>query len=237
MNISWSKTKIQNISTNTLPDPVTIDGNSVETVTHFTYLGSTIESGSGSHREILRRIALAGSVLNALSSVWKQTRLTLQLKLKLFNSLVIPVLLYGSETWVILQADVNRINGFYMLSQRRILGVRWYELVSNDTITSMTALPPIIDIIRKRRLTLFGHVARLPPEVPANKALLAGIDIISKSATPDGWRRPRGRPCKTWLEHIADDMPYPWPDILACAKDREAWKEEVAMACAMRITD
>ena len=239
LNISWSKTKIQNISSGAPPDPVVVDGNLVETVTDFKYLGSIIESGSGSHKEILRRITLAGSVLNSLSSIWKEKRLSLQLKLRLFNSLVVPVLLYGSETWIVLQADADRINGFYMQAQRRILDIRWYQLVSNATITSMTALPPIIDVIRKRRLTLFGHVARLPPGVPAHEALCAGIDVVSNSAVPNGWRRPRGRPCKTWLDQIISDIypesdRKPWCDILTCAMDRDLWREEVAMACARR---
>ena len=233
LNISWAKTKIQNLSTGDQPDSLDIDGNPVDAVSYFTYLGSVLESGSGSHREILRRIALAGSVLNSLSPIWKQRCLSLQTKLRLFNSLVIPVLLYGSETWIILQADENRINSFYMQSQRRILNVRWYELISNETISEMSGLPPITDVIRKRRLSLFGHVARLPPDVPANKALLAGIDVISKSAVPVGWRRPRGRPCKTWLDQISDDLSLPWADVLACAFDRVAWREVVAMACGL----
>ena len=234
LNISWTKTKIQNLSTGTPLDPISVNGNMVDIVSDFKYLGSTLESGSGSHTEILRRVALAGSVLNSLTCVWKQKQLSLQLKLRLFNSLVLPVLLYGSETWIVLQADAIRINGFYMQAQRRILGIHWYELISNDTVSSMTSLPPITNIIRKRRLTLFGHVARLPPDVPANKALRVGIDIISGSAVPDGWHRPRGRPCRTWLDQIPEDIPYPWSDILACAMDREAWRREVAMACATR---
>jgi len=232
LNISWSKTKIQDLSTDDPLDPVSIDGNPVDSVTEFRYLGSTLETGSGSHNEIVRRIALAGSVLNSLASVWRQKRLSLGLKLRLFNALVVSVLLYGSETWIILQADANRLHGFYMQCQRRILGIRWYQLISNEAVTSMTCLPPITDVIRKRRLALFGHVARLSPEVPANKALCAGIDILSKTAIPDGWRRPVGRPCKTWLDQVKEDMsPWSWPDILACAMDRSSWRWEVAMAC------
>jgi hypothetical protein len=233
LNISWPKTKIQNLSTDRPVDPVSISGNPVDTVTEYRYLGSTLETGSGSHSEILRRIALAGSVLNSLASVWNQKRLTLRLKLRLFDALVVSVLLYGSETWIILQSDANRLNGFYMQSQRRILGIRWYQLISNETVTSMTSLPPITDVIRKRRLALFGHVARLSSEVPANKALCAGIDILSKSAVPDGWRRPVGRPCRTWLDQVKEDMSHisDWTDILACASDRNSWRDEVAMAC------
>ena len=121
-----------------------------------------------------------------------------------------------------------------MRAQRRILNIRWYDLISNEIISSMTGLPPIINITRKRRLTLFGHVARLSPNTPANKALNVGIDILSKSAIPDGWRRPRGRPCKTWLEQIPEDIGRSdWSDILACALDRTVWREEVAMACGL----
>ena len=94
----------------------------------------------------------------------------------------------------------------------------------------MTELPPITDVIRSRRLSLFGHVARLGSDVPAYKALTTGIDIISGSRIPEGWHRPRGRPCKTWLDQIREDLPdHPWEDLLACAYDRDLWKE-VAMA-------
>ena len=134
--------------------------------------------------------------------------------------MVIPILLYGSETWIVRQADANRLSGFYMQCQRRFLGIRWYELISNDTISAMTGLPPIINIIRSRRLSLFGHVARLGPDVPAFKALTTGIDVISGERIPQGWRRHRGRPPKTWLDQIREDLPdHPWEDILACAVD------------------
>ena len=229
LNISWTKTKIQNISNPEVPRSPLIDNNTVDVVTEFNYLGCTFTSHAGSHKEILRRIALAGSAMNSLSCVWKRKRLSTRLKVRILNSMVIPILLYGSETWIVLQADANRLSGFYMQCQRRLLGVRWYDLISNDTISSMTGLPPILNIIRSRRLSLFGHVARLGPDVPANKALITGIDVMS-GRIPDGWRRPRGRPCKTWLDQILEDLPdHPWEDLLACAYDRDVWRE-VAMA-------
>lgn len=228
--ISWTKTKIQNISGAEAPDPPIINNNTVEVVTEFNYLGCTLGSKTGSHKEILRRIALAGSAMNKLSCVWKRKRLSTSLKVKIFNSMVVPILLYGSETWIVLQADARRLSGFYMQCQRRLLGIRWYDLISNDTISSTTRLPSIVDIIRTRRLALFGHVARLGADVPAFKALITGINIISGEKIPDGWRRPRGRPCKTWLDQIREDLPdQPWENLLACAFDRSLWRE-VAMA-------
>jgi len=228
LNISWAKTKIQNISSSATPTtPILIDNNSVDVVNQFNYLGCMLTSGSGSHEEILRRIVLAGSAMNNLSGVWKQKRLSTNLKARLFHSLVVPILLYGSETWIVLQADANRLNGFYMQCQRRFLDIRWYHLISNDTVSSMTNLPPVLDVIRARRLALFGHVARLASNVPANKALTTAIDIASRNVTPAGWRRPPGRPCKTWLEQIPLDLDIaepnvPWDALLACAS--EEWR-------------
>ena len=239
LNISWTKTKIQNIScSSALMAPIAINDNSVEVVNQFNYLGCMFTSGSGSHEEIIRRIALAGSALNNLSEVWKQKRLSNRLKARLFNSLVVPILLYGSETWIILEADASRLKGFYMQCQRRLLNIRWYELISNDKVTKMTKLPPILDTIRARRLALFGHVTRLAPDVPANRALTTAIGIVSKSVTPLGWRRPPGRPCKTWLEQIPKDLDdldlmadmlaqgsdVPWDVILALACCKEEWR-------------
>ena len=75
-----------------------------------------------------------------------------------------------SETWTILKADLDRLEAFHMRAQRRILGVRWQDMIKNVIISEKTGLPPISVPINKRRLALFGHVARLAEDVPANRA-------------------------------------------------------------------
>ena len=130
LNVSWTKTKLQNVSYG--PPTVAIKSQSgiAESVTEFTYLGCSFESNASSHHEVVRRIALAASVMKSLACVWKQN-LTTRLKLKLYSSLVLPVLLYASDTWTILEADARRLQSFHMQCQRRILNIRWYDLVSN----------------------------------------------------------------------------------------------------------
>ena len=61
------------------------------------------------------------------TSAWKRTGLSLQTKIRLYNALVISVLLYGSETWTLLKADKRRLEAFHMNCQRRILGIRWFH--------------------------------------------------------------------------------------------------------------
>ena len=77
------------------------------------------------------------------------------------------VLLYGSETWTLLVADMKTLEASYMRCQRQILDVRWWVLVSNAEMFQRSGLSTIGDILRHRRLSMFGHVARLDPVVPA----------------------------------------------------------------------
>ena len=110
---------------------------------------------------MLRRLGIASSAMNSLSRVWSQSKLSLKTKLQIYQTCIVSVLLYGSETLTLLTADLNRLQAFHMRCQRRILGVKWQDKVRNVTITERTGLPNIHDLINKRRTALFGHVADL----------------------------------------------------------------------------
>jgi len=62
--------------------------------------------------------------MGKLSNVWQQSRLSLATKLRVYNLLVLSVLQYGCETWIILKSDERKIEAFHMLCQRRILRIR-----------------------------------------------------------------------------------------------------------------
>ena len=82
-----------------LPPPVVVQGEPVSFVDNFVYLGSAIGSGGRSFPEINRRLGIASSVMNSLNrSVWRCRYLCRRTKIRLFRALVLPVLLYGSET-------------------------------------------------------------------------------------------------------------------------------------------
>ena len=92
--------------------------------------------------------------------------MSLETKIRLYNSLVISVLLYGSETWTLLKADERRLEAFHMNCQRRILGIRWFHFVTNVSVTSQTSEEGLAIRICRRRLSIFGHVRRLPEATP-----------------------------------------------------------------------
>ena len=155
--------------------------------------------------------------------------MSLATKLRLYNTLVVSVLLHGAETWTLLQSDEQKLEAFHMTCQRRILGVRWYDFVQNTVIAERTGLDSLLSSIRRRRLAIFGHVRRLSEVTPAHVALKLAVDVRS-SRTPDDdgngtqWRRPSGRPRYTWVQQLEADTGLTADDLWNIASDRDAWR-------------
>ena len=114
LDCNWQITKVQNVGAGPAPPPIQMENQLVESVTKFTYLGSDVVSGSSSTPEVHRRIGLANSILGQLDGVWRNGRLSLNTKLRLYTSLVQFVLLHGSETWTLTKADSARLQAFHM---------------------------------------------------------------------------------------------------------------------------
>ena len=197
LKVSWPKTKVQDFG-GLLDDTVQsvlACGEDVEISENFTYLGSVVHNNGGSRQEVLRRIGLAHGVMDSLStSIWRCRYLCRQTKIRIFKSLVIPVLLYGCETWTLNTDLKRRIDAFGTKCLRRIIGYRWYDFVSNQRLLRETDSRPITSIVRQRQLRLYGHVARYPEADPACR-------VISVRDDPT-WRRPRGRPRNSWLRQV-----------------------------------
>jgi len=226
LNTSWSKTKIQNLGHGVTPAPVQLQGHIVESIDRFTYLGSDIYSSERSTPEILRHIGLASNIFGRLANTWKRTGLSLQAKIRLYNALVISVLLYGLETWTLLKADERRLEAFHMNFQRRILGIHWFHFVTNASVTSQTGEEDLAIRICRRRLCIFGHVRRLPEATPAHSELRLAVDTLA-GGKPDirpEWKRQRGRPCRTWVQQIEDDTGLNANDAWRIAHDRKSWR-------------
>ena len=101
-----------------------------------------------------------------------------------FRSLVLPILLYGCETWNLTRDLRQRLNSFGTRSLRRILGYRWFDFVSNERLLRETQMRFVTCIVHERRLRLYGHVARFPDADPAHQ-------ILSARESRE-WRRPMG---------------------------------------------
>ena len=197
LKVSWTKTKIQDFG-GLLGEPaqsIRARGEDIEVTQSFTYLGSAVHNSGLSDQEVNRRIGLASGVMNSIDrSIWRSRYLCRGTKLRVFKALILPVLLYGSETWTLSRALESRLDAFCNRSLRRIMGYGWEDFVSNQRLHRETGVGPVTHTIRDRQLRLYEHLARLPEVDPAHQ-------VVSTRDNP-GWRRPVGRPRKSWLGQI-----------------------------------
>jgi len=106
----------------------------------------------------------------------------------------------------------------------RILHISWHDFVSNDEVLSRTGLFDVSYIVRKRRLGLFGHVARLRSDVPANQILRICTKTRDGDRPSQEWRRASGRPPTTWIHQICRDTGVTATEALQLAEDRPFWR-------------
>ena len=105
-------------------DPITsweIDGETVETVADFTFLGSKITAGGDCSHEIKRRILLGRKVMTNQGSILKSRDITLPTKAHLVKAVVFPVVMYGCESWTVKKAERRKIDAFEQWCWRRLL--------------------------------------------------------------------------------------------------------------------
>ena len=131
LNLNIQKTKIM------ASGPITswqIDGERVETVTDFTFLGSKIPADDDSSHETIRHLLLGRKAMTKLDSIWKSRDITLSTKACLVKAMFFPVVMYGCESWTIKKAEHRRIDAFELWCWRRLLRVPWTARRSNQSI-------------------------------------------------------------------------------------------------------
>ena len=111
-----------------------IDEETVETVTDYIFLGSKITADGDCSHEIKRRLFLGRKVMINLYSVLKSRDITLPTKVHLAKAIVLPVVMYGCESWTIKKAERRRIDAFKLWCWRRLLRVPWTARRSNQSI-------------------------------------------------------------------------------------------------------
>ena len=128
---------------------------------------------------------------------FRSKRLSTHHKVKVFRTYIEPVLLYNSETWTLTTTLEKSLDAFHRRLLRIALNVKYPKVISSQKLYSLTKEIPVSNKIKKRRLALFGHILRLDPETPAQKAIKYYVDPH---------KRPVGRPPLTWMALITKDL-------------------------------
>ena len=156
LKLNIQKTKIVASS------PITsweIDGETVETVLDFIFLGSKITADGDCSHEIKRCLLLGRKVMTNLDSIFKSRDITLPTKFHLVKAMVFPVVMYGCESWTVKKAECRRIDAFEVWCWRRLLRVPWTARRSNQSILKEISPGCSLEgLMLILKLQYFGHL-------------------------------------------------------------------------------
>ena len=228
LRISQEKTKAMTIGQDQHLPPLTIGEQDIEYVENFTYLGSNISSTGDVEKDVQTRIGKAAGVFQRLRNIWSSNKaITAATKLRLYMSVVIPTVTYACETWMKTASITNKLDVFHRRCLRTILRISWRDHITNEEVMKRAGVAALSDIVSERRKRMTGHVLRLPRERPASVAM---------DWMPEGGKRKRGRPKKTWRQTAKEDlseMGVSWHGARRVVRDRSKWRGLVAQ-CSNR---
>jgi hypothetical protein len=161
MKINTKKTKVMKISRNKETTvTIIINGEKVEQVGEFCYLGSVVTTDAKCHSEIRRRIAMGKEAFMKRKELLRGG-LSKNLKKRLIKTLIWSVTLYGSETWTLRKEDTRRLEAFEMWLWRRMERISWTEHVSNEEVLQrVDEERAMLDTIKMRQQKWIGHILR-----------------------------------------------------------------------------
>ena len=221
--LNTKKTKVMVVDKNRKEgDDFIVDGEKIEEVESFIYLGSVINIKGSSTQETRRRLAIARGTVQKMVTVWKSRGMSLGLKKRLLQATAFSIATYGCESWAMTMADKKRVDAFEQWCYRRLLRVSWTEKRTNEWVLNRIGSGLILRKgMTKRKLRLFGHIMRKE-----------GLEQRLAQGVIEGRRR-RGRPAVSWCQDIKDWTGLSMAEAYHLTADRTGWREVVAVTAAL----
>jgi hypothetical protein len=187
-----------------------IGADEIEQVSSYIYLGQELTMDHAISRELARRCKAGWVSYASIATVVKTTN-DQKLRAQLFNSTVLPAMIYGSETWSLTKADRMKLSVTERAIERRMIGVTRLDHVTNEQLRRQTQVKDVVEEAEKAKLRWAGHLIRRD-------------DGRWTRAVTEWWpqevTRPLGRPPTRWSDSIRKEIGANWAQI---ARDRREW--------------
>ena len=185
---NWTKTNTMAIGREITGCKVEVDGHNVENVSEAVYLGVKFSEDGRMEGELERRIGIGMSTVGAMKAkVFENRGLSWKAKMQVYNAMVVPMMTYGCESWVLREKEKSMLQATEMSILRKVTGVTRIDHIRNEEIRHRLQQRSIVDVVRERRERWRVKVME-KPESLVERVMVGEIE----------GRRPRGRPRKRW---------------------------------------
>ena len=193
---------------------ITINNRNIEYVENFTYLGHNINNKNNHQIAVDSRITKGWMAVNKNKILLTSPRIPLPTKVNIYQTYILPVVLYGCECITWSNTLFHHIEVFQNKIMRMMTGVKLSDRITIKSLRERTKLASIETEIKKRKIRLFGHLKRQK----------SGVVKICIEGMVNG-KRKQGRPQRRWRDDIKQWINRSWTDINAMTKDRKKWRE------------
>ena len=205
-----------------------IDSSTFERVEEFKYLGTTLTNQNSIAEAIKSRLMSGNACYHSVQNLLSSRLLFKNLKIKIYRTIILPVVLCGCETWSLTLWEERKLRMFENMVLRRIFGPRRDEVTGewrrlhNEELIDLYSSPNIVRVIKSRRMSWAGHVARMGEERGVCRVLVG---------KPEG-TRPLERPRRRWVDNIRMDF-----QEVGCGltQDRDRWRTLVSTVMNLRV--
>ena len=210
------------------------DNSNFERVEGFKYLGTILTNKHSIEEELKSRLRSGNACYHSVQNLLSSRLLSKNLKIKIYGTVILPVVLYGCETWSLTLRKERKLRVFENMVLRRIFGPKRDEVTGewrrlhNEELNDLYSSPNIVRVKKSRRMRWAGHVARMGEERVVYRVLVG---------KPEG-KRPLGRPRRRWVDNIRMDLQevgWGYMDLIGRAQDRDRWRTLVSAVMKLRV--